>query len=213
MWVQFHSSSPFAIKVFIGGVNVVSDETAIETPETLLRRLNLLQEKASIQDYVVSPGQVWLDGIANTDNSVRQFVAMAFGSGYSVEAQFSGQKLVGGVQFEVVPSKLVVEPGAVRLQPRGVALKPPGTVHFELVVKNLNGETITFVVSNLYTVDELKDLIEKKEHTRHITSDSSSPVDSWRNNVRWQTTTSDQTRSCTSSSGYAVVARLKHRWA
>lgn len=35
---------------------------------------------------MVSPEQPWLDGIADGDGTVRQFVAMPLGSGYSVEA-------------------------------------------------------------------------------------------------------------------------------
>lgn len=86
MWINFHSSDPFAIKIYVGGVNAVSGEPARETGATLIRRMKLLEQKQNIQDYVVAPSQLWLDGIASSDGTVRQFVAMPLGSGYSVEA-------------------------------------------------------------------------------------------------------------------------------
>lgn len=54
-----------------------------------------------MQDYIITPDQLWLDGVASHDGRVRQFVAMPLGSGYSVEAQVTGEEVVGGLQFEV----------------------------------------------------------------------------------------------------------------
>lgn len=39
-----------------------------------------------------------------TCERIRQFVAMPLGSGYSVEAQVTGQDQAGGLQFHVTPS-------------------------------------------------------------------------------------------------------------
>jgi hypothetical protein len=39
-----------------------------------------------LQDYIVVPGQQWLDGVADSNGTVRQFVATPFGSGHSIEA-------------------------------------------------------------------------------------------------------------------------------
>lgn len=162
MWIQFTSSAtPFAVKIHVGGVNAVSGEAAIETPETVMRRLKLLERDANIQDYVVSPGQLWLDGIANTDGTVRQFVAMPLGTGYSVEAQLTGMELVGGIQIEVTPSKMVVDP--FYIPPRSTIPKPEGLKHFQICVKTLTGKTITLVASSMHTVGEVKELIEAKE--------------------------------------------------
>jgi hypothetical protein len=63
MWIDFHSDEPFAIKIYVGGVNAVSGEPVNETPATLLRRLKLVAEQASVQDYVVTPKQRWLGKI------------------------------------------------------------------------------------------------------------------------------------------------------
>lgn len=104
MWINFKSTSkPFVIKVFTGGVNVVSGETMTDSPEATQRRLTKLSKDQSIQDYVVTPSQLWIDGIANEEGLVRQFVAVPLGSGYSVEAQITGEEVHGGLQFQVIP--------------------------------------------------------------------------------------------------------------
>ena len=158
MWVNFSSDTPFAIKIYIGGVNAVSGEPAVETEVTMMKRLALLNKGKSIQDYVTTPKQRWLDGIAESDGNVRQFVAMPLGSGYSVEAQVTGQELIGGLQIEVTPSNVV--PGVYTPY---IVAKPPGTKYYEIFVKNLTGKTITLKVSDLHTVDELQCMIQDKE--------------------------------------------------
>jgi hypothetical protein len=81
----------------------------------VLRGKNKMSQNKSIQDYVVAPDQMWLDGIAKLGGQVVQFVATPEGSGYSVEAQLTGSDAVGGIQFEVVPAKYV--------DPRRISLK------------------------------------------------------------------------------------------
>lgn len=103
MWINFNSYKPYAIKVFVGGVNIVSGEPAIETAATRLRRRTLLSQNKSIQDYLVVPDQPWIDGIATSAGRVRQFVAMSMGTGCSVEAQMTGEEVTGGIQFEITP--------------------------------------------------------------------------------------------------------------
>ena len=104
MWISFKSGQPFAIQIFVGGVNAVSGDPAGDNEAIMMRRLSLMEEKKTIQDYVVTSKQLWLDGIATDNERVRQFVAMPLGSGYSVEAQVTGQDLVGGLQFHITPS-------------------------------------------------------------------------------------------------------------
>jgi len=50
MWIRFKSHSPFAIKLYIGGVNAVSSEPAREIGRSMMRRFNLLEKRKSIQD-------------------------------------------------------------------------------------------------------------------------------------------------------------------
>jgi hypothetical protein len=90
MWMQFKSARerPKALKVGVGKVNAINGENWS----------NDLHEK----DYVTIPKQPWLDGInAGGKGTIKQFVAMPLGSGYSVEAQVTGKEEFGGIQFMV----------------------------------------------------------------------------------------------------------------
>lgn len=103
MWIKFSAKEPFALKIYVGGVNAISGVPLKESPEAALKRLQL-SDKVK-QDYVVLPDQPWLDGIASDDGRIRQFVAMPKGSGYSVEAQVTGEEKIDGMQFELTPVK------------------------------------------------------------------------------------------------------------
>lgn len=103
MWVSFEATAPFMVKMYAGGVNVVSGEYGQEDDAVRARRAALKKEGKSIQDYVVVPRQPWIDGIAVKPGTVRQFVAMPIGQGYTVEAQITGKEDVGGLQFEITP--------------------------------------------------------------------------------------------------------------
>lgn len=152
MWIRFQSRDRFAIKIHLGGVNAVSGEPLIENAATKLRRLTLIGKGKSVQDYVVTPDQLWLDGIASHNGRVRQFVAMPLGSGYSVESQMTGENAVGGLQFEIIPAPL-----------------PPmvysGTDYSieELSIQTLTGKTMTFDLSASTTVLALKSKIQTRE--------------------------------------------------
>jgi hypothetical protein len=102
MWIKFSATEEFAIKIFVGGVNAISGVPIGETTEEMERRIKTTGK--IIQDYAVVPDQPWLDGIAAEDGSVKQFVAMPKGSGYSVEVQVTGEEKIGGLQFEVIPT-------------------------------------------------------------------------------------------------------------
>jgi hypothetical protein len=103
MWIKFSAKEPFALKIYVGGVNAISGVPIKESPEAALKRLQLSGQVK--QDYVVLPDQPWLDGIASDDGRIRQFVAMPKGSGYSVEAQVTGEEKIDGMQFELTPVK------------------------------------------------------------------------------------------------------------
>jgi hypothetical protein len=93
MWLNFRSPTgyPFAIKVAAGKINAVTgkpwDDGLARDP----------------QNYVVHPGQPWLDGYVVTKGSVRQFVAMPLGAGYSAEEQITGKAEFGGLQIQAFP--------------------------------------------------------------------------------------------------------------
>ena len=101
--------------------------------------MTLLSKDKSVQDYVVPPKQLWLDGIASSDGKVRQFVAMPFGTGYTVEAQITGQDVLGGLQFHVIPSKSPSE------RPPSIQIEKGSTADYvcKLYIKTLTGKTGT----------------------------------------------------------------------
>ena len=103
MWLAFRGASwkPNAVKVGVGTINAV-------TGQPLDARLH-----DDLQDYLVCPGQPWLDGIVVGPGRVRQFVAVPHGAGYSVEAQLTGGEATGGIQvivFEPKPGRFPDEP-------------------------------------------------------------------------------------------------------
>ncbi len=95
LWMGFHAADwkPNAVKIAVGGINVISGEP-------LNSGLN-----ADPQDYIVCPDQPWLDGINSGQGSIRQFVAMPLGMGYTVEAELTGSEKFGGIQISVFEPK------------------------------------------------------------------------------------------------------------
>nr|HQH71177.1 hypothetical protein [bacterium] len=85
MWINFSGDYPFAIKIAAGKINAVSGE---EWKNGINR---------DPQDYVVIPGQPWLDGFCVEKGLIRQFVAMPLGEGYTAEEQITGEGRHGGV--------------------------------------------------------------------------------------------------------------------
>ena len=91
MWMEFlnvSSEHPHALKVAVGKVNALSGEMWDEE-----------MKDRSVQDYVVTPLQPWLDGINSGDGTIKQFIAMPLGQGYTVESQVTGEDKVGGAQI------------------------------------------------------------------------------------------------------------------
>ena len=95
MWVSFGFGSeyPCLVKVATGKINAVSGE---EWREGAHR---------DPQDYVVVPGQPWLDGYCVKKGEIRQFVAMPLGEGFTAEEQITGKAEHGGLQVVVYPMK------------------------------------------------------------------------------------------------------------
>jgi hypothetical protein len=101
MWIRFSAGHdqargvayPFAIRIAAGKINAVTGQ----------QWTNGLHDDP--QDYVVSPRQPWLDGFCVTKGTIRQFVAMPLGQGYTAEEQITGAADHGGVQIVVYPMK------------------------------------------------------------------------------------------------------------
>jgi hypothetical protein len=93
LWISFSAQYPFAVKVAAGKVNAVTGDPWTD------------EFQRQPQDYVVSPGQPWLDGFCVGEGVIRQFVAMPLGAGYSAEEQITGEAEHGGIQLIVSPFK------------------------------------------------------------------------------------------------------------
>lgn len=101
LWLRFDSNYihdhrtgyPFAVKVAAGKINAVTGD---DWTDWLQR---------NPQDYMVSQMQPWLDGYCVEKGTIRQFVAMPLGSGYSAEEQITGDAQHGGIQIIVYPMK------------------------------------------------------------------------------------------------------------
>jgi hypothetical protein len=158
MWIKFSTVHedvlPYMIKIYVGGVNVISAEPAMESMVSRFRRQVRLQltssdpKVASVQDYVVVLEQKWIDGIANGDGTVHQFVATPLQSGLSVETQITGQDAVAGIQIEITPYKVA--------GPREFSGRP-----MQIFLKQLNGTTKTFNVTQLEPIENFKLRIRK----------------------------------------------------
>lgn len=92
MWLSF-GGAPHALKIAVGKVCAVSGKRW----ESGL--------SGHPQRYVVTGTQPWLDGIATGAGTIRQFVAMPLGMGYTVEAAITGEEEVGGLQLEAFAPK------------------------------------------------------------------------------------------------------------
>ena len=104
LWLNFHSSYienreteyPFALKIATGKISAITGESW---------RRGLSRDP---QDYLVVPGQPWLDGYCVQKGIIRQFVAMPLGEGYSAEEQITGEAEFGGMQIEIFPMRAEV---------------------------------------------------------------------------------------------------------
>ena len=93
LWINFHGDYPMAVKIAAGKINAVTGKTWNE------------EFSDEPQDYLVVPGQPWLDGFCVEKGLIRQFVAMPLGEGYTAEEQLTGEAEHGGLQIAVSPMK------------------------------------------------------------------------------------------------------------
>ena len=78
MWINFRADYPMAVKIAAGKINAVTGEAWTD------------ELTNTPQDYLVVPGQPWLDGFCVEKGLIRQFVAMPLGEGYTAEEQLTG---------------------------------------------------------------------------------------------------------------------------
>ena len=91
LFIQFEGEErcPSIAKVCVGRINAITGKPYTE------------ELSGHNQDYVVIPKQKWLDGINSGDGTVKQFVAMPLGQGYTIEAQITDEEQHGGFQLVV----------------------------------------------------------------------------------------------------------------
>ena len=115
LWINFPAvfglSYPCAVKVATGKVCAISGEPWEEG----------LREDP--QNYIVVPGQRSLDGYCVGKGTIRQFVAVPLGGGYTAEEQLTGEGVHGGLQIALYPMKREVH--------KQLGLVEPGSVCFE----------------------------------------------------------------------------------
>ena len=90
-WLSFDGNHPVAVQIAAGGICAGSG----------LPYVGALSRDP--QNYLSTPTQPRLDGFRVDAHTVRQFVAMPLGHGYTVEGQLTGQEKRGAVQIRVVP--------------------------------------------------------------------------------------------------------------
>lgn len=117
MWLSFQSRHwrPNAMKVAAGKINAVSGKPwsqKLEASKPAGLR-GVIGASEPEHDYLTVPPQPWLDGFNTGRGTVRQFVAMPLGMGYTVEAQVTGKEEHGGIQlivFEPKPGRFPDKP-------------------------------------------------------------------------------------------------------
>jgi hypothetical protein len=117
MWMGFRADplQPTVVKVGVGRINAVTGDPWNER----------LQDDP--QDYLVCPGQLWLDGINVGRGVIRQFVAMPLGKHYTVEAQVTGEERFGDIQilaFAAKPGRYFEQPAGPTAGPRAERPEP-----------------------------------------------------------------------------------------
>lgn len=147
MSIQFEATTPFAVKVYAGSINAISGQPIWENHVTKLHQRALLAQNQSVQDYIVVPGQRWLDGFAHGNGVVKQFFAPNSGDGYTPEAQVTGQLMYLSLQIEVTPTAVCTKD-----------LNDPVSI----IVKTLTGKSSRFQIGSQTTVEELKSMIREK---------------------------------------------------
>lgn len=171
MWLRFTSTKKFAIRIYVGGVNGITGEPMIPNMATLLKRQNGVEKK---QDYIIVPEQLWVDGIATGPGIVKQFVAVPYGSDYSIEYQVTGSETTGGIQFEVIPAyetSVHFEGADIYRTPHELGLSLGSKMMMtnlniggmSLFVKTVTGKTIIVRAESCDTVYELKLKIQNRE--------------------------------------------------
>lgn len=178
MRISFKALCPFMIKIYVGDINIISTEPAVEKINTKLRLLRREHVGESIQDYVVCPDQPQLDGAVNlaaigsAPAMFRQFVATKIGDDDDDDDDYDGDGCDGDgydvygcdvygydVEARITGKELV---GGLRLEITPSKAVPSHASDGKPVVfvKCLDGEqaTVAFDPSTTKVIDLIKQL-------------------------------------------------------
>lgn len=115
MWISFNCVRPFAVKVFVDGINIITSKPSVPAPKRAppIRKVSFGQssqgpppfEGPPLQDYVVPPKQLWLEGTVKGVGVAEQFVASPIDDKYAVGAMAKSQIVPVKVKFEITATK------------------------------------------------------------------------------------------------------------
>lgn len=115
MWISSNCVRPFAVKVFVNGINIITGKPNIPNPKRAptIKQISSeqsLQEPSSFQgpppqDYVVPPKQLWLDGPVKRVGVAGQFVANPIDGKYAVGAMLEREVTPVEIKFEITATK------------------------------------------------------------------------------------------------------------
>jgi hypothetical protein len=115
MWISFNCVRPFAVKVFVNGINIITGKPNIPTPKRAPATTQISAEQSlpesplfqgpPPQDYVVPPKQLWLDGPVKRVGVAEQFVASLIHDQHAVEATAQNQISPVEIKFEITATK------------------------------------------------------------------------------------------------------------
>jgi hypothetical protein len=149
------------IKIYVGDINAVSGESAIESSATGTRRMMKKAKQQTCrkggmdecnQDYLVVPEQRHLDGFAVSTSKVRQFSGAPFGSIQPVERQTTDQDSIISIQFEVTPciyQRPLPDPPEPRHVPEG-----PSKIIIKDIITNFVSTFNVDLMEDVFTVQE-----------------------------------------------------------
>lgn len=147
MWIYFQSQDSFAIKVFVGETNAITGSKS-KPKKAQGENFPESDRDTAEQDFVVTPKQKWLDGIATQDGRVRQFTATPSGEDYITAAEVTGLEVSNGLRFEIIPAK----PATSATVPFTLTVRTPENRAVSLVV--IRSDTIHIIKQQLWTKGE-----------------------------------------------------------
>ncbi|PVH90223.1 hypothetical protein DM02DRAFT_683510 [Periconia macrospinosa] len=146
-WIQFAVKKPYAylVKISVDGINAIVDEPAAEDESTRARRKEKhAKGPASLQDYIVVPEQLWLDGHADVEGNVQQFALPLPKPDQQIN------RAMRHIQFEIMP--------CVQAPP-----EPVESDEYSIVVRTFTPRELVFKTNCDDTIECLKRRVQDRD--------------------------------------------------